>query len=93
LAYELSEPVIYYDFFNFLQQIIDNENALNQLMQLYSEIVVSYTHTDFFLSDLLLTNTTGLNFFIFPLYDENLIAEYMKTDWYADTKWMLVDPS
>ena len=89
LPYEISEPVLYYDFFSFLKQLTDDETALNQLAKIYSETVVSYEHTDFFLSDLALTNTTGLNFFIFPFYDENLFSEYKQIDWYADTGFVV----
>jgi len=85
LPYEISEPVLYYDFFSFLRQLTDDETVLNQLTQIYSEIVVSYEHTNFFLSNLALTNTTGLNFFVFPFYEENLLSEYKQLDWYSDT--------
>jgi hypothetical protein len=91
LIYELSEPVLYYDFFNFVRQIMTDKNQLNQLKQIYSEIVISYEHTDFFLNDLALVNTTGLNFFIFPFYEEGLFAEYMQTDWYTDTKFAVIN--
>lgn len=89
LPYEISEPVLYYDLFNFLEQLIDDEIVLNQLAQIYSEIVVSYEHTNFFLGNLSLTNTTGLNFFIFPFYEENLFSEYKQIDWYVDTGFVV----
>ncbi|GHU69222.1 hypothetical protein FACS189413_07740 [Bacteroidia bacterium] len=88
LAYEFSNPIIYYDFFNFLQQTIDDKNRLNQLTRLYSEIVISYEHTNFFLNDLVLTGTTALNFFVFPFYEDNLLQAYMQTDWYVDTNFI-----
>jgi hypothetical protein len=91
LIYELSEPVLYYDFFDFVQQIMNDKNRLNQLAQIYSEIIISYKHTDFFLNDLALANTKGLNFFIFPFYEEDLFAEYMLTDWYTDAKFAVIN--
>jgi hypothetical protein len=83
--YEIDEPILYFDLLGLLNQIIVDENNRKELSQIISKIILCYQHTDNFLNNLSLGNSSGLSVFVFPFYNESLLYEYKKTDWYIET--------
>ena len=65
-------------------ELITDENDREQLSQIKTQIILNYKHTDNFLDNLSLENSSGLSVFVFPFYNESLLNEYKKTDWYIE---------
>lgn len=83
-SYEVDNPILYLDLFDLLNQLITDENDREQLSQIKTQIILNYKHTDNFLDNLSLENSSGLSVFVFPFYNESLLNEYKKTDWYIE---------
>ncbi|MFV0390924.1 MAG: clostripain-related cysteine peptidase [Paludibacteraceae bacterium] len=88
-SYEYTEPIMYYDLLDFLQQSSIGENKKNELTHIFSQLVMDYKHTEYFLNNLSLENTTGISFFAFPLSDSLLENQYRQLDWYKGTKLLV----
>ena len=87
--YEVDKPILYFDFFYLLSRIVLDKSDRNKLNLIKSKLIVNYQHTDYFLDDLSLENTSGLSVFVFPLYNESLLSVYKQTDWYIETGLLL----
>jgi hypothetical protein len=83
-SYNLSQPPVFYDLQDYLQNVISDKNSLANLQQLLSKIILYHDFTPCFLSELPIEKSCGLSVYISSGNDE-MDMPYQLLDWYVDT--------
>jgi hypothetical protein len=83
--YDTKEPALLFDFEDYLQHAISNENNLTALRNQLSKTVIYNDFTPSFLNEILIEKSSGIGIYI-PFANDALFSEYSSLDWYKDSE-------
>jgi hypothetical protein len=82
--YDLLNNSIFYDFMDYIKNIVSSENHIASIEQQMSEIVIYNDFTPYFLNKLKIINSCGISIYV-SYGNRQLDEAYRQLDWYLDT--------
>jgi len=82
--YDTREPALLFDFEDYLEHLISNENDLAALRKQISKAVIYNDFTPYFLDEFSIEKSCGIGIYI-PFANDVLYGQYSLLDWYKDS--------
>jgi hypothetical protein len=83
--YDTREPALLFDFGDYLEHIITDENNLTALRKQISQTVIYNDFTPYFLNEFPIEKSSGIGIYI-PFANDVLFEQYRLLDWYRDSE-------
>jgi hypothetical protein len=83
--YDSKEPALFFDFKDYLEHIISNENNLIALRKQISKTVIYNDFTPYFLDEFSIERSCGIGIYV-PFANDALYGRYSLLDWYKDSE-------
>jgi hypothetical protein len=88
--YDSKEPALLFDFEDYLEHMISNENSLMALRKQISRTVIYNDFTPYFLDEFPIEKSCGIGIYI-PFANDILFEQYRALDWYKDSELFCSD--
>jgi hypothetical protein len=83
--YDSKEPALLFDFEDYLEHAISNENNLMALKKQISKTVIYHDFTPYFLDEFPIEKSCGIGIYI-PFANDVLFEQYSQIDWHKDSE-------